>query len=116
MNTLKLGLSVLEIDENENQINNNNFDLLFDYNLVSKVSLILPPNEAEYTNVSLENMISPFLALISSTDDINYKLNGDTYINSKRSVVNASISSLSVYNPNAHNVTVDVYIYGVSNV
>lgn len=116
MNTLKLGLTTLEIDENENEISSSNFDLLFDYNEVYKTSIILPVDESAYTSIPLSNITSPFLAVLSSDRDINYKLNDVEYTASQRTVINTPITSLSVYNPNTYNTTINIIIYGVSDV
>jgi hypothetical protein len=116
MNTVNLTLETLEIDDNENEISNASFDLSFNYDEVFKTTFILPISATAYTSIPIETIENPFLAILSSTDDINYKLNTVEYTASSRTVINTPISSLSVYNPNAYSTTVQVIVYGVSNV
>ena len=116
MNTLKLGLSTIEIDANDNQICSANYDLLFDYNEVFKNTIILPVDATAYSDISFANITSPFLAILSSENEINYKINGTERTGSLRTVINTPITSLSVFNPNEQETAVNVIIYGVSDV
>lgn len=116
MNTLKLTVTTLELDNNDNEICSNTSELLFEYNESYKNTILLTSDDTSYTSIPLTTIRSPFLAVLISDDAINYKLNGDEYTASQRTVINTPITTLEVYNPNVTDTNVYIAIYGINNV
>ena len=112
MNTLKLDITELEIDEKQNEIGTKDFDRYFDYNENFKTQVILPPN-SQYRTVTFNEVTSPFALLIVSDKLINAKVNGSFEItNTKMVLLNTSISSLQIANVDLLQANVTVNIWG----
>jgi len=112
MNILKFDLSVIEATNRNVLTNDDNFDLLFDYNEYSKTNIVLEPG-SEYQSISFANVTSPFLLIASSDREINFKINGVEYTNCRRLVLNIPIESVEVLNTKTYDTTVKISIYGV---
>ncbi|MBQ1988942.1 MAG: hypothetical protein II234_03445, partial [Clostridia bacterium] len=75
MNTLKLDIKELEIDEKQNEISVRDYDRYFDFNETFKTNIILPPN-SQYRTITFSEVTSPFGLVIVSDKLINVLVNG----------------------------------------
>lgn len=112
MKTLKLDITELEIDEQQNEIATRDYDRYFDYNETFKTQVILPPN-SQYRTINFSEVTSPFALVIISDKLINAKVNGFEITNTKMVLLNTSISALQIANVDLLDATVSVYIWGV---
>ncbi|MCQ2383172.1 MAG: hypothetical protein MJ060_05120 [Clostridia bacterium] len=87
MNTLKLDITELEIDAQENKLSDRTYDKYFEYNETFKSNVILPPN-SQYRAISFSEVTSPFALIITSDKLINAKINGLEIPNAKIIVLN----------------------------
>ena len=112
MNTLKLDITELEIDGQQNEIAVRDYDRYFDYNETFKTQVLLPPN-SQYRTISFNEVTSPFAVVIVSDKKINAKINGFEVTNTKMVLLNTAIDSLQIANVDLLQATVSVYIWGV---
>ena len=112
MNTLKLDIKELEIDDKQNEIAIREYDRYFDYNETFKTQVILPPN-SQYRDVAFSEVTSPFALVIISDKKINANVNGFEITNTKMVLLNTAINSLQIANVDLLQATVTVYIWGV---
>lgn len=112
MKTLKLDITELEIDEQQNEIATRDYDRYFDYNETFKTLVLLPPN-SQYRTIEFNEVTSPFALVIISDKKINAKVNGFEITNTKMVLLNTSINSLQVANVDLLQATVSIYIWGV---
>lgn len=111
MNTLKLDIKELEIDEKQNEISSKDYDRYFDYNETFKTQIILPPN-SQYRTIAFNEVTSPIALVIVSDKLINAKINGFEITNTKMLLLNTNIDSLQVANVDLLDAIVTVYIWG----
>lgn len=111
MNTLKLDIKELEIDEFQNKISERAYDRYFDYNETFKTQIILPPN-SNYRTITFSEVTSPVAIVIVSDKLINAKVNGFEITNTKMVLLNTNINSLQVADVDLTEATVTVYIWG----
>ena len=111
MKTLKLDISELEIDEQQNQISLRDYDRYFDYNETFKSQIVLP-TDSNYRTINFSEVTSPFAVIIISDKLINAKVNNLEIINTKMVLLNTYISSVQVANVDLSEATVSVYIWG----
>lgn len=111
MKTLKLDITELEIDEQQNEISTRDYDRYFEYNETFKSQVILPPN-SQYRTISFSEVTSPFALVIISDKLLNVDVNGFEITNTKMVLLNTSINSLQIANVDLTEATVTVYIWG----
>ena len=111
MNTLKLDITELEIDEQQKLIATRDYDRYFEYNETFKSQVILPPN-SDYRTITYSEVTSPFALIVISDKLINVKVNSFEITNSKMVLLNTSINSLEIANVDLTDATVSVYIWG----
>ena len=111
MKTLKLDITELEIDEQQNEISARDYDRYFNFDETYKTQIILPPN-SQYRTISFSEVTSPFAIVIISDKLINAKINGFEITNTKMVLLNTSIGSLQVANVDLLQATVSIYIWG----
>ena len=111
MNTLKLDITELEIDEQQNEISTRDYDRYFEYNETFKSQIILPPN-SNYRTVTFSEVTSPFALVVISDKLINVKVNGFEITNTKMVLLNTSINSLQIADVDLTDAVVSVYIWG----
>lgn len=111
MNTLKLDIKELEIDEFQNEIATRQYDRYFEYNETFKTQVILPPN-SQYKTIAFSEVTSPLALVIVSDKLINAKINGNEITNTKMVLLNTNIDSLQLANVDLLDATVTVYIWG----
>ena len=111
MNTLKLDITELEIDEQQNEISQRDYDRYFNYNETFKTQVILPPN-SNYRTITYSEVTSPFALVVTSDKLINVKVNGFEITNTKMVLLNTSINSLEVANVDLTDATIAIYIWG----
>ena len=111
MNTLKLDIKELEIDELMNEISQRDYDRYFEYNETFKSKIILQPNSA-YRDINYAEVSSPFALVIISDKLINAKVNGFEITNTKMVLLNTSINSLQVANVDLTDAAISIYIWG----
>ena len=112
MNTLKLDIKELEIDDKQNEISVRDYDRYFDYNETFKTNIILPPNSL-YKTIQFSEVTSPFALVVVSDKRINVKVNGFEITNTKMVLLNTSISALEVANVDLLEANISIYIWGV---
>ena len=111
MNTLKLDITELEIDDKQNAISQRDYDRYFDYNETFKSQVILPPNSA-YRTITYSEVTSPFALVVISDKLINVNVNNFEITNTKMVLLNTSINSLQIANVDLADATVSIYIWG----
>ena len=111
MNTLKLDIKELEINEFQKEIASRQYDRYFEYNETFKTQVILPPN-SQYRTITFSEVTSPMALVIVSDKLINAKVNGFEITNTKMVLLNTYIASLEVANVDLLDATVTVYIWG----
>ena len=111
MNTLKLDITELEIDEQLNEISKRNYDRYFDYNETFKTQVLLPIDSA-YREITFNEVTSPFALVVISDFLINVKVNNFEITNTKMVLLNTAIESLEIANVDLKDATVSVYIWG----
>lgn len=111
MNTLKLDIKELEIDEFQNEIATRQYDRYFEYNETFKTQVILPPN-SQYRTITFSEVTSPLALVIVSDKLINAKVNNFEITNTKMVLLNTSINSLQIANVDLLDATVTVYVWG----
>lgn len=111
MNTLKLDIKELEIDEFQKEIATREYDRYFDYNETFKTQIILQPN-TQYRTISYSEVTSPFALVIISDKLLNAKVNGFEITNTKMVLLNTGINSLELANVDLLDATVTIYIWG----
>lgn len=114
MNTLKLDIKELEIDEQQNEIATRTHDRYFDYNETFKTQIKLSPN-SQYRDVVFSEVTSPFALIVISDKRLNVKVNGFEITNTKMVLLNTSINSLQVANVDLLQANVTVYVWGVQD-
>ena len=114
MNTLKLDIKELEIDEQQNEIATRTYDRYFDYNETFKTQIKLFPN-SQYRDVVFSEVTSPFALIVISDKRLNVKVNGFEITNTKMVLLNTSINSLQVANVDLLQANVTVYVWGVQD-
>ena len=111
MNTLKLDIKELEIDEQQREIAQRDYDRYFDYNETFKTQVIIPPNST-YRTISFNEVSSAFVLVIVSDKYINARINGMEITNTKMVLLNTAIDTLDIANVDLTNATVTIYIWG----
>ena len=111
MKTLKLDITELEIDEQQNEISTRDYDRYFEYNETFKSQVILPPN-SQYRTITFSEVTSPFALVVISDKLINVNVNGFEITNTKMVLLNTSINSLQIADVDLTEATVTVYIWG----
>jgi hypothetical protein len=111
MNTLKLDIKELEIDEFQNEIATRQYDRYFEYNETFKTQVILPPN-SQYRTITFSEVTSPLALVIVSDKLINAKVNGFEITNTKMVLLNTNIDTLQIANVDLLDARVTVYIWG----
>lgn len=111
MNTLKLDIKELEIDEFQNEIATRQYDRYFEYNETFKTQVILPPN-SQYRTITFSEVTSPLALVIVSDKLINAKVNGFEITNTKMVLLNTNIETLQIANVDLLDARVTVYIWG----
>lgn len=111
MNTLKLDIKELEIDEFQNEIATRQYDRYFEYNETFKTQVILPPN-SQYRTITFSEVTSPLALVIVSDKLINAKVNGFEITNTKMVLLNTNIDTLQIANVDLLDAKVTVYVWG----
>lgn len=111
MKTLKLDITELEIDEQQNKISTNSYDRYFDYDEIYKTQIILPQNSL-YRQIAFNEVSSPFALVIVSDKKLNVLVNDFEITNTKMVLLNTYIDSLEIANVDLLPATVSVYIWG----
>lgn len=111
MNTLKLDITELEIDEQQNAISQRDYDRYFNYNETFKAQVVLPI-DSDYRTINYSEVTSPFALVITSDKLINAKVNDWEIINTKMVLLNTPINSLQVANVDLTEAKVNIYIWG----
>ena len=111
MNTLKLDIKELEIDEQMKEISERDYDRYFNYDETFKSQIIIAPNSA-YKTITYSEVTSPFALVVISDQKLNVKVNGFEITNTKMVLLNTSINSLQVANVDLKQATVSIYIWG----
>ena len=111
MNTLKLDIKELEIDDQQNEISTRDYDRYFDYDETFKTQIKLAPN-SQYRTIIYSEVTSPFALVIVSDKLINAKVNNFEITNSKMVLLNTAINSLEVANVDLKEATLSIYIWG----
>ena len=111
MNTLKLDIKELEIDENQYALSERNYDRYFDYNETFKSQINLPI-DSTYRDINFSEITSPFAFVVISDKLINVNVNGFEIPNTKMVLLNTFINSLQIANIDLEPATVSVYIWG----
>lgn len=111
MNTLKLDITELEIDEQQNEISTRDYDRYFEYNETFKSQVILNPN-SQYRTITYSEVTSPFALVVISDKKINVKVNDFEITNTKMVLLNTYIDSLEIANVDLTDATVSIYIWG----
>ena len=111
MNTLKLDITELEIDSQQNAIATRDYDRYFEYNETFKSSVILPV-DSDYRTIAFNEVTSPFALIVIADNLINVKVNGFEITNTKMVLLNTTIESLQIANVDISQATVSIYIWG----
>ena len=111
MNTLKLDITELEIDDKQNEISTRDYDRYFEYNEVFKSQIIIAPNSL-YKTITYSEVTSPFALVVISDKKLNVKVNGFEITDTKMVLLNTSINSLQVANVDIEEANVSIYIWG----
>ena len=111
MNTLKLDITELEIDEQQNAISQRDYDRYFEYNETFKSQVILPI-DSNYRTINYSEVTSPFALVVTSDKLINVKVNGFEITNTKMVLLNTAINSLQIANVDLTEAKVIIYIWG----
>lgn len=111
MNTLKLDINELEINEYQKEIAQRSYDRYFDYNETFKSQVILPVNSG-YRTIDFSEVTSPFAVVIISDKLINAKVNNFEITNTKMVLLNTSINAVEIADVDLTDATVTVYIWG----
>lgn len=111
MNTLKLDINELEINEYQKEIGQSGFNRYFEYNETFKTEIILPV-DSNYRTINFSEVTNPFAIMVVSDKKINVKLNGNEITNTKLVVQNTSINALQVANVDLTSATVNIFIWG----
>lgn len=111
MNTLKLDIIELEIDEQQNEISTRDYDRYFDYNETFKSNIILPI-DSNYRTITFAEVTSPFALVVISDNLINIKINEFEITNTKMLLINTNIDSVQIANVDIKPANVSVYIWG----
>jgi hypothetical protein len=111
MNTLKLDIKELEIDEYQKEIAQREYDRYFEYNETFKSQIILPVS-SDYRTIDFSEVTSPFALVIISDKLINAKVNNFEITNTKMVLINTHIESVQVANMDLTNASVTVYVWG----
>ncbi|MBO7735018.1 MAG: hypothetical protein J6S67_20820 [Methanobrevibacter sp.] len=111
MNTLKLDIKELEIDEFQNEIATREYDRYFNYDETFKTQVILPPN-SQYRDILFNEVTSPVALVIVSDKKINANVNGFEITNTKMVLLNTHIDTLQIANVDLLNATITIYIWG----
>ena len=111
MNTLKLDIKELEIDEFQNEIATRQYDRYFEYNETFKTQVILPPN-SQYRTITFSEVTSPLALVIVSDKLINAKVNSFEITNTKMVLLNTNIETLQIANVDLLDAKVTVYVWG----
>lgn len=111
MKTLKLDITELEIDEQQNQLSLRDYDRYFDYNETFKSQVVLP-TDSNYRTINFSEVTSPFAVVIISDKLINVKVNNFEITNTKMVLLNTNINSVEIANVDLAEATVSVYIWG----
>lgn len=111
MKTLKLDITELEIDEQQNQLSLRDYDRYFDYNETFK-SQVLLPTDSNYRTINFSEVTSPFALVVISDKLINVKVNNFEITNTKMVLLNTNINSVEIANVDLSEATVSVYIWG----
>ena len=111
MNTLKLDITELEIDDKQNEISQRDYNRYFEYNETFKSQVILAPNSL-YKTITYSEVTSPFALVVISDKKLNVKINGFEITETKMVLLNTSINSLQIANVDLTDATVTIYIWG----
>ena len=112
MNTLKLDINELEINEYQKEIAQRNYDRYFEYNETFKSQVILPPTSL-YRIINFSEVTNPFALVIISDKKINAKVNNFEITSTQMVLLNTTITSVQIANvDDANDATVTVYIWG----
>ena len=111
MNTLKLDITELEIDEFQNEIATRKYDRYFEYNETFKTQVILPTNSG-YRPIAYSEVTNPLALIVIADQKINIEVNGFEITNTKMVLLNTGINSLQIANVDLKEATVTVYIWG----
>lgn len=111
MNTLKLDIKELEIDEQLKEISSRGYDRYFEYDETFKTQIKLAPN-SQYRTINYSEVTSPFALVVISDQLINVKVNNFEITNTKMVLLNTSINSLDVANVDLKEATISIYIWG----
>lgn len=111
MKTLKLDITELEIDEQQNQLSLRDYDRYFDYNETFKSQVVLP-TDSNYRVINFSEVTSPFALVVISDKLINVKVNNFEITNTKMVLLNTFINSVEIANVDLSEATVSVYIWG----
>ena len=114
MNTLKLDIKELEIDDQQNEISTRDYDRYFDYDETFKSQVILS-TDSQYRTITYSEVTSPFALVVISDKLINLKVNNFEITNTKMVLLNTSINSLEVANVDVQDAKVSIYIWGKQN-
>ena len=111
MNTLKLDIKELEINEFQKEIAQREYDRYFEYNETFKSQVILPVDSG-YRTINFSEVTSPLAVVIVSDKLINAKVNGFEITNTKMVLLNTNIESVQIANVDLTQAIVTVYIWG----
>lgn len=114
MNTLKLDINELEIDEFQKEIYQNDDNRYFEFNEGFKSSVIIPP-VSQYKTINFSEVSNPFCIVIISDKLINAKINGFEITNTKMVVLNTYISSVQIANVDLSDANVSISVWGKQN-
>lgn len=111
MNTLKLEIKSLEIADNDTLIGGYENSRYFDFNEAFTTKIKLTAN-SEYRSLSFPQITSPFALIIVSDKEINAKINGHEFTNTRFIALNTSINSLEIANVLPDDASVSVLVWG----
>ena len=111
MNTLKLDITELEIDEQLKELSQRGYDRYFEYNETFKSQVILP-TDSNYRTINFSEVTSPFALVIISDKLIDVKVNDFEITNTKMVLLNTNINTLQIANADLSEAQVSVYIWG----
>lgn len=111
MNTLKLDIKELEIDEQLNEISQRDYDRYFEYNESFKSQIELPYN-SDYRTINFSEVSSPFALVVVSDKLVNVKVNDFEITNTKMVLLNMPVETLEIANVDLKTAVVTVNIWG----
>ena len=111
MNTLKLDITELEIDDQLRELAKREYERYFEYNETFKTLIELPVN-SDYRTITFAEVTSPLALVVVSDNLVNVKVNDFEITNTKMVLLNTAIETLEIANVDLKTAVVTVYIWG----